>query len=160
MDAPVMHLALETEHDRAAVEAIIDRAFGPGRFTKAAERLREGRAPHLELSVVAFEDGAAVGCVRQWPIKVGVAPALLLGPIAVDVSRRSDGVGGLLMDKALAVADAEGWRHVLLVGDLPYFGRWGFTRAAVSLPGPVDPRRVLARSPPGEALTGLATAKL
>ena len=95
MHAPVMRLALETPNDRAAVEAIIDRAFGPARLVKAAERLREGRTPRGDLSVVAFDGETLVGCVRQWPILVGGTPALLLGPIVVEATHRSDGVGGL-----------------------------------------------------------------
>lgn len=151
-----MRLALETEQDHALVEAMIDRAFGPARLVKAAERLREGRAPHLAVNVVAFDGETMVGCVRQWPIRVGTTPALLLGPIVVEASQRDAGVGALLMERAIAAAEEAGWTRILLVGDEPYFGRWGFTRVAVTLPGPVDPRRVLARLPPAETLCGTA----
>jgi predicted N-acetyltransferase YhbS len=139
----------EDAADAEAVAGLIARAFGPGRFAKTAERLREGN--HAALALVAREGEAVVGCVRLWPIRVGGAEALLLGPFAVEASHRDQGLGAELIEAACERARAAGWRHVLLVGDEPYYGRFGFTLARdVSLPGPVDPRRVLAR-PLGEA---------
>ncbi len=153
MSRPRLHV--ETLEDTAEADALVARAFGPGRFAKAAERLREGRPQLCDLCVVARRDGELVGCVRQWPITVGDTPALLLGPIAVDADHRSHGLGAALVRRAREVADAAGFRHTLLVGDLEFFGPLGFAVATgVTLPGPVDPRRVLARSPPGDALIG------
>lgn len=135
----------EDAADAAAVAGLIARAFGPGRFAKTAERLREGNHPALAL--VARDGPAVVGCVRLWPIRVGEVVALLLGPFAVEASHRDQGLGAELIEAACAQAKEDGWNHVLLVGDEPYYGRFGFTAARdVALPGPVDQRRVLARA--------------
>jgi predicted N-acetyltransferase YhbS len=153
MSAP--QLDLETPEDTAEADALVARAFGPGRFAKTAERLREGRTQRLDLCVVARVDGRLVGCVRQWPIIVGDIPALLLGPIAVDPAFRSLGLGAALVRRACAVAEDAGYDHIVLVGDLPFFGPLGFSVArAIVLPGPVDPRRVLQRGPSREPPVG------
>src|SRR4051812_2219950 len=82
-------LSPERVIDASAVDGLIDQAFGPGRFVKAAERLREGNRPAPDLSLVAWSGGEAVGCVRMWPILIGSTPALLLGPFAVTDAWRS-----------------------------------------------------------------------
>lgn len=144
--ATLPHIAAETPADAAVVEALVLDAFGPGRFAKTAERLREGAS--VAAGFVAREGGVAVGSVRLWTITVGGAPALFLGPIAVAAVHRRAGLGAELVQACLAWAEARG-QGVLLVGDAPYFGRFGFEAAPeVRLPGPVDPRRVLWR---GEA---------
>jgi predicted N-acetyltransferase YhbS len=137
----------EQPDDAPAVAALIAAAFGPGRFAKAAERLREGRRPDPALSLVAWDGGRLAGSVRLWPVTVGGAPCVFLGPIAVDLSWRGRGLGEALVEAACAAAAKAGWRAVLLVGDAPYFGRMGFEAApGVEMPGPVDRRRVLART--------------
>jgi predicted N-acetyltransferase YhbS len=144
----------EQPEDAAGVIALIDRAFGPGRYAKAAERLREGNRPLLELSFVAHAEGAIVGCVRLWPIRIGDAPATLLGPLAVDDEQRSLGLGAAMVRRACAAAADAGHAIVLLVGDEPYYGPLGFRCAprAVVMPGPVDPARVLVHEiAPGAA---------
>ena len=144
--APLPHIAAEAPADAAVVEALVLDAFGPGRFAKTAERLREGAS--VAVGFVAREDGVAVGSVRLWTITVGGEPALFLGPIAVAADSRRAGLGAELVQACLAWATRRG-QGVLLVGDPPYFGRFGFEPAPdVRLPGPVDPRRVLWR---GEA---------
>jgi len=149
-------LAPERTADAPLADALIARAFGPGRFVKAAERLREGAKPITELSFVAWNDGRAVGCVRLWPITVGKTPALLLGPFAVDGRERSAGIGAALIRRACDAAAAAGHRVILLVGDEAYFGELGFAPAwNVTMPGPVDPRRVLARALAPGAADGL-----
>jgi predicted N-acetyltransferase YhbS len=140
-------LAAERPEDAAAVERLVLRAFGPGRFAKAAERLREGRAPVLDLSVVAWDGGELVGSVRQWPVKVGETPAIFLGPIAVELDRRRHGLGAALIERACAAAAGAGHAVIVLVGDRPFFGPLGFAPApGVIMPGPVDQTRVLARA--------------
>ena len=142
-------LAAERPEDAPEVERLVLAAFGPGRFAKAAERLREGRSPHLDLSFIAWDIGRAVGCVRLWPIRIGAKPALLLGPFAVDPAWRSRGVGAALIERACDAAARAGHDLVLLVGDAPYYGPLGFAGGRcrdVRLPGPVDPRRVLVRA--------------
>lgn len=152
-------LHTETPADTADADALIARAFGPGRYAKTAERLREGRPHRLDLCVAARIDGRLVGCVRQWPVRVGEADALLLGPIAVDAAYRSRGVGAALVRRACELADAARFAHIMLVGDEVFFGPLGFSVArGVGLPGPVDRRRVLARTTGGAALSGGVTA--
>lgn len=156
-DAP--SIVLQRPQDAAPGDALIDRAFGPGRFTKASERVREFADFAPELSFCAWRGERLVGVVRQWRVRVGDTEAVFLGPIAVEADERSGGVGGLLVEQAVAAARTAGEPAVVLVGDAPYFGRFGFSAAlgkAVRLPGPVDQRRVLAIAfaPPGEALSG------
>ena len=137
----------ETARDTCAREALLDRVWGPSRFQKTAERLREGRRPAEGLSFVADEDCHIVGTVRLWRICAGPArPALLLGPLAVEETRRGRGIGSALMRRALAAARRLGHRAVLLLGDAPYYGRFGFSAektSALWLPGPYERRRLL-----------------
>ena len=163
---PVAPLIIaERPKDRAGVDGLIDAAFGPGRFVKAAERLREGRQPRLDLSFTAWEGERLVGCVRQWDIHVGERPAIFLGPIVVDPAWRRHGLGAALIEQACAAAWAAGAQVVLLVGDAPFFQPLGFEpvpRGALALPGPADPRRILAKGPqPGVAatLSGVVVAR-
>ncbi len=137
----------EQAGDAARREALLDAAFGrEARFAKTCQRLRDGRLPALGLSLVARKDGAFVGTLRMWHVDAGGVPALLLGPLAVDASQRSLGLGGLLMDEALARAAALGHRAVILIGDAAYYERFGFSRAHtlnLAMPGPVDDARFL-----------------
>lgn len=138
-----VRLDAETPADAAAIDALVLAAFGPGRFAKTAERLRE-RAP-VAAGFVARDGAGLLGSVRLWSITVGGAPALFLGPIAVAAGNRRSGLGAELVQACLTFA-AEAGLGVLLVGDSPYFGRFGFEPAPdLRLPGPADPRRVLWR---------------
>jgi predicted N-acetyltransferase YhbS len=149
-------IAAERPEDARLVEALVLRAFGPGRFAKAAERLREGRAPAYALSLTAWDGRRLIGCARQWTVTVGGAPAILFGPIAVDPAWRSHGLGAALTDRACDAAAAAGHALVVLVGDMPFFGPLGFQVAqGVTMPGPVDPRRVLTRALAEGAADGL-----
>jgi len=132
-----------------AVTALIDRVFGPGRFAKVSERLREGNRLLGDCSFVAMRGGRPVGCVRLWPVTIGGAPVAFLGPLAVDPDERSAGLGQALVEAACEAARSVGWKAVLLVGDAPYFTRAGFSAApakGVVMPGPVDQRRVLLKA--------------
>lgn len=144
-DAPLSRAAdvrAEQPGNAATVERIVLQAFGPGRFAKTAERLREGA--DIEAGFVACLDGRIVGSVRLWRIRVGETPCLFLGPIAVERSERSEGLGAALVQACIDHARASGSAGILLVGDAPYFGRFGFARiGGVNMPGPVDPARLL-----------------
>jgi predicted N-acetyltransferase YhbS len=143
--APV-RIEIETPADAGAVEALVLAAFGPGRFAKTAERLREKAG--IAVGFAARHEGRIIGSVRLWKIRIGETSAVFLGPIAVADEHRKGGVGAELMQACLARASADRC-GVLLIGDTDYFGRFGFVPATqVRLPGPVDPRRVLWR---GEA---------
>jgi predicted N-acetyltransferase YhbS len=149
----------ETPFDVAPREALLDAAFGDARFAKTAERLREQRRAADGLSFVACaDDGRLIGTVRLWNIAAGRGrPALLLGPIAVDADFRCFGIGAALMRHALACAEARGHGAVLLVGDAPYYDRFGFTTEAtgtLTLPGPYARERFLARELVPGALAG------
>lgn len=138
----------ETPGDAAAIEALLDHAFGPGRFVKVSERVREFARFRPDLSFCAETAEGIVGVVRLWDIGIGATRALFLGPLAVHSASRLDGLGGRLVARAGAAADAQGEGPILLVGDPPYFGRFGYSAeftTGVRLPGPVDQRRVLAR---------------
>lgn len=142
--------------------ALTDRAFGPGRYVKTAERLREGCKPLSNMSFVALKGEQVIASVRLWPIVVrdedgGQSETIaFLGPIVVDNAFRSGGLGKRLVGLSLDAAKAAGLRAVLLVGDADYFAPLGFERAkGIIMPGPVDPRRVLIHyTAPDDALTG------
>ena len=132
----------ELPADAGSVEALMLQVFGPGRFAKTAERLREKGT--CIVGFVAREGGRVVGSVRLWAIRVGETPALFLGPIAVSPDSRSTGLGADLVTACLEQAKAGACGGVLLVGDGAYFQRFGFVPAPhACLPGPVDQRRVL-----------------
>jgi predicted N-acetyltransferase YhbS len=132
--------------DVASIEALHELAFGPGRFARTAFRLREGVAPDPDMSLVAVFGDRFGGSVTMTPIRIGAAPAMLLGPLAVHPDFAKRGAGRGLVRAALAAARARGHSLVLLVGDEPYYGSLGFKRVdpgRVTLPGPVNPLRVL-----------------
>jgi predicted N-acetyltransferase YhbS len=139
----------ETAKDVERREAMLDRVWGRLRAQKTAERLREGRLPAENLSFVAEIDGCVVGTVRLWHISAGPdRPALLLGPLAVDEAWRGGGIGSALMRHATAATATLGHQAVLLVGDAPYYGRFGFTADKTGrlwLPGPYERNRLLSR---------------
>lgn len=133
--------------DVAAIEALHDRAFGPGRYARTAYRVRDGLPPFSPLCRVAVHDGRIVAAVRMAPITIGERPgAQLLGPLAVEPAIKGQGVGKALAAEAIAAAKAAGEKLVLLVGDMPYYQRFGFAVAPhghFDLGGPVDPARLL-----------------
>jgi len=143
----MMTIRNETPRDIAAREALLDRVWGPSRFQKTAERLREGRRPAEGLSLIAEVDNDLVGTVRLWHICAGPGrPALLLGPLAVAEAHRGRGIGTALMRRALGAARRGGHKAIILVGDAPYYERFGFSveeTGALWLPGPVERNRLL-----------------
>lgn len=161
---PEIDIRPERPQDAAAADRLVADAFGPGRLAKSAERLREGSRPLHGLSFLAWTQGEAIGCVRLWPIRIGDAPAALLGPFAVATPWRGRGLGQALVRHACAQAQAAGVRVILLVGDAPFFQRLSFEPVPpdrVRLPGPVDRRRVMWRAlAPGAAddVSGAAVA--
>lgn len=157
-----LHFAQETPADHDKVEALLDHAFGPGRFVKVSERVREFARFHPDLSFCAWDGARLVGAVRQWEVRIEGRSVIFLGPLAVEADVRKYGTGGELVRRACAAAQAKGFPVVLLVGDEPYFQRFGFSSAGTSevvLPGPVDQRRVLAFGlADGETLAGSLSA--
>ncbi|MDP2357836.1 MAG: N-acetyltransferase [Beijerinckiaceae bacterium] len=137
----------EIAADVPARERLLNAALGAERFGKTSEVLRAGRLPARGLALSAMHNGELVGTVRLWRIDAGGKPALLLGPLAVADSHRSLGVGGVLMREAIARAGAQGHEAIILVGDAPYYERFGFCAALTAqldMPGPVERARFLA----------------
>lgn len=157
---PALLIRNETAGHVAPREMLLDAAFGPTRFEKTCERLREGRLPAEDLALVAEEAGRLIGTVRLWHVTLGPnRPGLLLGPVAVDSQHRSAGIGALLMREAIARAADMSHRAIVLVGDAPYYERFGFSAAKMSrlwLPGPVERERFLGLELEVGALDGAA----
>jgi len=144
----MLRISIESPDDTQEVEYLYDLAFAPGRQALSSYRLRDGMPPVAKLCMVARgEEGALAGAIRYWPVQVAGAKALLLGPIAVHPTRQGEGVGAELIEASLARAEALGWQRVLLVGDAPYYKRFGFSRVVgVEMPPPTNPDRVLGRA--------------
>src|SRR5262245_40172727 len=151
----------ETADDAPAIERLHERTFGPGRYTRTAYRLREQLAHRLELSFTARIGTLLVGSVRLMPIRIGETAALLLGPLTIEPPFRDRGIGRALIARSLEAARLRGHRLVVLVGDEPYYGGSGFKRVAkgsVTMPGPVDPARLLVAELVDNACEGVAGA--
>src|SRR3954447_12892222 len=145
--------------DTVAREALLDACFGDTRHMRTCQCLRDGRAPAEGLALSAVVRGRLVGTVRLWHVSVGGIPALMLGPLAVEASSRKFGAGAALMDHALAAAKARGHRAVILLGDAPYYARFGFSGEKTSellLPGPFERDRLLGLELRQGALDGAA----
>ncbi|MGB0506262.1 MAG: GNAT family N-acetyltransferase [Pikeienuella sp.] len=155
----MFRLSLESPDDQDEVEWLFDLAFAPGRQALSSYQLREGVSPVAELCMVARDDlNVLAGAIRYWPIMVGDTAALLLGPVAVHPTYQGEGLGALLVGETLTRGRGAGWKHVVLIGDEPYYSRFGFSRAAargISFPPPTNPDRVLARALTADELTGL-----
>jgi predicted N-acetyltransferase YhbS len=148
----------ERASDVIAREALLDTCFGDNRHARTCQRLRDGRAPAAGLSLSAVgNDGRLVGTVRLWHVSAGGRDALMLGPLAVDDSCRGLGVGGALMQRAIEIARTRGHGAVILLGDAPYYIRFGFSAARMgelSLPGTFERERLLGLELTEGALDG------
>lgn len=149
----------ERAADIAGREALLDASFGENRHGRTCQRLRDGRAPAAGLALAAVREGKLVGTVRLWHVSAGGRPALVLGPLAVDPACRELGIGAALMQQALAAARARGHAAVILLGDAPYYARFGFSgekTGELALPGPFERDRLLAVEFTAGALDGAA----
>ena len=155
-------LTLETQADFWEVEALYDLCFAPGREALSSYRLRDGIPPVAGLSHVARDsDGTLAGAIRYWPVEVAGHAVLLLGPVAVHPTRQGEGLAATLIRESLGIAVLRGWHRVMLVGDAPYYARFGFERLeGVTMPPPTNPDRVLGQAlVPGawDGVSGLVT---
>lgn len=144
--ADVVYMPEEPVHD-PEIELINEEAFGPGRFARAAYKIREGGPHDRALSFVALCKDVVIASVRMTPIAAGEGRALLLGPLAVRPAYKGVGIGKKLVRIALKAAASAGAGVVVLVGDEPYYGPLGFKKVRygqMSMPRPVDPERLLA----------------
>ncbi|MDO5647918.1 GNAT family N-acetyltransferase [Paracoccus sp. (in: a-proteobacteria)] len=150
-------ICTETPSDEAEVEALYDLCFAPGRTALSSYRLREGVPRVRDLCLLLRGGGVLLAAIRFWPVRVGGVPALLLGPIAVHPTAQGEGLGALLMRESLSRAQAQGWPRVLLVGDAPYYARFGFARLnGVDMPPPTNPDRVLGLELSPDAWVGVS----
>lgn len=155
-----------TADDRPEIEALLDAAFGPDRLQRTAQRLRDGSQPLAGLSLVARDDGRLEGSIQLWPIELvtdtAPEPLILLGPVAVAADARKIGLGRRLIAASLAAADAAGHDAVMLIGDLDYYGRFGFEARATggwTLLGPVERERLLLRRTGARLLPPIALVR-
>jgi predicted N-acetyltransferase YhbS len=149
----------EKPEDAAAIERLHERTFGPGRYARTAYRIREKMAHRLDLSYTARIGTLLVGSVRLTSVRIGDTPALLLGPLTIEPPFRDRGIAKAMMERALKDAKARGHKLVVLVGDEPYYARVGFKRVpkgTITMPGPVDPARMLAAELTEGALSGVS----
>jgi len=142
----------EIPDDLDEVEYLYDLAFAPGRSALSSYRLRDGVDQVPDLSLVARDQyNILAGAIRYWPVRIGQAghSALLLGPVAVHPTRQGEGVGNMLISESLDRAMDIGWSRVILVGDEPYYHRFGFcsdTAENMQFPPPTNPERLLAKA--------------
>jgi predicted N-acetyltransferase YhbS len=159
-DAAPFAIRAERSSDVVAREALLDGCFGKNRYMRTCQRLRDGRAPAEGLALSAVRRGTQdrlVGTVRLWHVSAGGKPALMLGPLAVEAASRKLGVGAALMEHALAAARARGHGAVILLGDAPYYARFGFCgikTGELTLPGPFERDRLLGLELREDALDG------
>ncbi len=153
-------MGYETAADSSAIEHLLDQEFGPDRHGKTCQRLRDGQMPAADLALVLRRGDQVVGTLRFWDILIGGrSRALLLGPLAIDQSLQGTGLGSKLMRNGLNLVASHQHRAVLLVGDEPYYRRFGFNPALtldMTLPGPVDRSRFLGLEVVPGALAGVS----
>ncbi|MGZ5849097.1 MAG: GNAT family N-acetyltransferase [Methyloceanibacter sp.] len=158
MQPAELQIRLEEESDAPALSVLSAQAFGPGRFARTAYRVREGVPPVASLALTAWVDTRVIGGIRFTEVRIGQAEnALLLGPLVVDPAYKGNGYGRALVQEGLTRARAQGFALVLLVGDMPYYARFGFVPVPpgqITLPGPVDPARLLVLELSPGALAG------
>ena len=148
MQTEAITLTPEVPDDRWQVEALYDLCFAPGRSALSSYRLRDGVDPIAPLCLTA-RDGAGIlaGAIRHWPVCVAGHAVALLGPVAVHPTRQGEGLARLLVHRTLEIAGQQGWDRVMLVGDEPYYSKFGFSRLnGVVMPPPTNPARVLGRA--------------
>jgi predicted N-acetyltransferase YhbS len=158
------HICAETDGDAETLSHLSAEAFGPGRFARSAYRVREGVPPVAGLCLVGWRENLLIGGIRFTAVSIGEEKnAALLGPLVVDPAEKGKGFGRALVEEGLKRAKTEGFALVLLVGDMPYYGRFGFvpvTPGQITLPGPVDPARLLALEfVPGTLATAVGQVK-
>ena len=157
-------LAPEQPDDHWEIEALLDTAFAPGRTGLSSYRLREGVEPVRELCLTARDDDEAAtlaGTIRFWPILIGdvLEPSLLIGPVAAHPTRQGEGIGAMLILEGLHRATVAGWKRCILIGDEPFYERFGFKRslaAAITFPPPTNPNRILAKALVDGGMDGIA----
>lgn len=154
-----MKFTIETSEDADEVEALFDLSFAPGRQALSSYQLREGVSMVGALNMICRDDtGGLVGAIRYWPVMAAGAPCLLLGPVAVHPIAQGEGIAATLIRETLSIGRDAGWQRVILIGDAPYYSRFGFTRdltLALEFPPPTNPDRFLGLELVDGAFDGL-----
>ena len=138
-----------------AIEVLLDTAFGTDRHQRTAYRLRIGSQPIADLSFAIIDYQEPIACIQCWPVQIGAARLVLVGPVAVNPKRQNEGHGSHMMHGMLETARGIGEPAMVMVGDLEYYGRFGFSAEATAgweMSGAWEPHRLLARNPSGHAL--------
>ncbi|GGE01432.1 hypothetical protein GCM10011529_04710 [Polymorphobacter glacialis] len=149
----MIHISPLQVSDLPDIEKLLDAGFGPARHNRTAYRLRDGAAPVAALSFGARDGADLAGSLQCWPVQLrtvagAVVPMVLLGPVVTAADRRGQGIATQLIKAALAAIDTQGDLPVMLIGDAPFYGRFGFSAAFTrgwQLPGPVAAERLLLR---------------
>jgi predicted N-acetyltransferase YhbS len=131
-----------------ALNALLDDAFGTDRHARTAYLLRKGMVPIDHLSFGILDEDDLVASIQCWPVRVGKADLILVGPVAVATNRQNEGLGTQLMQLMLRAATPQD-APMVMIGDPEYYGRFGFEAEGTSgwtLPGPWEPRRLLLRN--------------
>lgn len=156
---PALMVVAETADFAQDIERVTDLAFGPGRHARPSYRLRDGLPPVADLGLVALMNDELVGTLRFWPVTIEGGPrTLLLGPLAIHPDHQNQGIGRALMAAGLGKALEQGWEAVLLVGDEPYYKRFGFSAAVAQglvMPELDNPKRLLGLDLAEGALEGV-----
>ena len=157
MQAEQYTLATEVADDWWEVEELYDLSFAPGRSALSSYRLRDSVDPVSELCIVARDPaGVLAGAVRNWPVRIGAHDCLLLGPIAVHPTRQGEGLAALLMGRCIDRAKQMSWSRMMLVGDAPYYARFGFQQlTGVEMPPPTNPERILGLALLADSWSGI-----
>ncbi len=149
----------ETDSDAWEVEFLYDLSFAPGRQALSSYQLREDVAPVVALcKIVRDETGALIGAIRYWPVLIADRKGLMLGPVAVHPIAQGEGIAGQLIRMTLHEAKDQGWKRVILIGDAPYYSRFGFSRdvtQGLEFPPPTNPDRFLGLELEKGALSSL-----
>jgi predicted N-acetyltransferase YhbS len=151
-----LHIEALALADPAAVETLLDDAFGIDRHGRTAYRIREGMEAIAPLSLAAFDDDKLVGTLQCWPVALDDVPLTLVGPVAVVPGLQRAGIGRAMMDALMAKRQRN---PLVMIGDPEYYGRFfGFTADATqewTVPGPVERRRLLCKSDIELPVTGV-----
>lgn len=143
-----VHIRSISDADLPQIERLHAETFGPGRFARTAYRIREGTSAVSPICLAAWQSDALVGAVQVTEVTIGAKPnSLLLGPLVIRPALKGQGIGLRLLNECVKRARSMSYRLIILVGDLDYYARAGFTQTEPGqfiMPGPVDPARLLA----------------
>ena len=120
----------EDLNDHAAIDTLNREAFESNVEADLVQLLRD--RGELSISLVAIDDFAIVGHVAASEVSVQDKNIHMvgIGPIAVSVFHRKQGIGASLMQAILNVAKEEGFKSAVVLGDPKYYGRFGFQTAS------------------------------